>query len=427
LTIFVSIAAYRDPELVPTIKDCLEKAGHPDDLHVGVCWQHGPEEAMISAAYDNRVDVIDVDWHESKGACWARAELMKLWSGEDYYLQIDSHHRFVSNWDVRLIEQAQLTQSAKPLITTYCQEYSPSTNQPLSTLPTKIAFGHFTADGIPLCGAVPVGTGGQVLRGPLRSRFVSAHFLFTTGSFVREVEYDPSLYFCGEEITLAVRAYTWGYDLFHPSEAILFHQYSREGRAAHWSDHSAGVVEVPWYERDRLSRERVAGFLRDEPMGRFGCGPRRTVAQYEAYAGIDFRRRMVQDYTFLGKEPPNPIDDQWLSRDPRRVMVELERSHLPVALAEAESWRVSVHDATGVQVHEADLRREVLNEIFADRSPLIHIRLELEPNSSAEFWRIRSSSDGTCLTGRIREERISKSTPTGVGQPERLPAPHEEH
>ena len=44
------------------------------------------------------------------------------------------------------------------------------------------------------------------------------------------VPYDPTLYFLGEEITLAVRAYTHGYDLFHPSETIVWHEYTRNGR-----------------------------------------------------------------------------------------------------------------------------------------------------------------------------------------------------
>jgi hypothetical protein len=400
LTIFVSIAAYRDPELVSTIKDCIAKARHPNNLHIGVCWQHGPEDIISSIADDRRIDVLDVDWRNSKGVCWARSEIMKLWRGEDYYLQIDSHHRFVADWDVRLIEQAHLTGSSKPIITTYCQGYSPDTGQPLSTLPTKMVFDYFTADGIPMYRPVSVATDCRALHRPLRSRFVSAHFLFTISSFVHEVEYDPYLYFHGEEITLAVRAYTWGYDLFHPSEAIVFHQYSREGRAKHWSDHSDGTVEVPWYKRDQLSRERVKEFLRNPFAGQFGCGLRRTVAQYEEYAGIDFDRQMVQDYTLLGEEPPNPSNAQWQSRAPRRmVTIKLDRSNIPGALIDANLWRVSAHDAAGAQLYQVDLQREVLNDISADNSPLILVQFELESNSFPAAWRIRSfSHDGNFIS-----------------------------
>ena len=42
--IFVSIAAYRDPELVKTIKDCLNKAKNPQRLVFVICWQHAKED-----------------------------------------------------------------------------------------------------------------------------------------------------------------------------------------------------------------------------------------------------------------------------------------------------------------------------------------------------------------------------------------------
>jgi Glycosyltransferase (GlcNAc) len=47
MAIFVSIAAYRDPELVPTVRDCLATAAHPDQLRFGICWQHGSEDPPL--------------------------------------------------------------------------------------------------------------------------------------------------------------------------------------------------------------------------------------------------------------------------------------------------------------------------------------------------------------------------------------------
>ena len=43
--IFVSIAAYRDPELLPTLRDMFSKAKYPDLLRIGICWQKTPEES----------------------------------------------------------------------------------------------------------------------------------------------------------------------------------------------------------------------------------------------------------------------------------------------------------------------------------------------------------------------------------------------
>ena len=43
-TIFVSIAAYRDPELEKTIADCFEMAEFPNRLVIGVCLQDTKEK-----------------------------------------------------------------------------------------------------------------------------------------------------------------------------------------------------------------------------------------------------------------------------------------------------------------------------------------------------------------------------------------------
>ena len=42
--IFVNIAAYRDPELIPTIKDMIEKAQNKKRLSIGICWQYSDDE-----------------------------------------------------------------------------------------------------------------------------------------------------------------------------------------------------------------------------------------------------------------------------------------------------------------------------------------------------------------------------------------------
>src|ERR1700690_729458 len=88
---FVSVAAYRDPELVPTIADCLARARHPGRLRFGISWQHGDEQRLPDWIGGERFRVLDVDWRGSRGTCWARAEIMRLWDGEERYLQLDSH------------------------------------------------------------------------------------------------------------------------------------------------------------------------------------------------------------------------------------------------------------------------------------------------------------------------------------------------
>ena len=147
MSIFVSIAAYRDPELVPTLRDCLRRARYPDDLRFGICWQHTADEAIPSEFADHRMRVIDVPWQNSQGACWARSEIMKLWDGEHFFLQLDSHHRFVQDWDALLLSLAEGSGAAKPLLTTYGAPFDPRSAAPENGEPMQMDFDHFTADG----------------------------------------------------------------------------------------------------------------------------------------------------------------------------------------------------------------------------------------------------------------------------------------
>ena len=45
-TIFVHLPAYREPELVPTIKDCLAQAKDPSRIVFGICRQFKPEDGF---------------------------------------------------------------------------------------------------------------------------------------------------------------------------------------------------------------------------------------------------------------------------------------------------------------------------------------------------------------------------------------------
>ena len=391
MTIFVSVASYRDAELVPTIQDCLAKASQPNHLRFGVCWQHGTEQAILPVRGNPHIRILDVDWRNSGGACWARAEIMKLYSGEEYFLQIDSHHRFVQDWDSKLIQYMSLARSAKPILTTYCPMYTPGRPLPQSSEPTQMSFHYFTPDGIPMFRPT-IMPNWRSLKGPLKARFVSGHFLFTLGSFVEEVPYDPHLYFHGEEITVTVRAYTWGYDFFHPPEVLLWHEYSREYRPKHWEDHSeSGGIVPAWHQRDRASKERVRRLLISPFVGRLACGPVRTAAQYEAYAGISFRHRKVQDYTLRGEEPPNPIATaNWHERiRTRRGNIELEVSRLPqTAFADAQFWCVGIQDSAGVELHRIDVHRDVLDYIISSDCDSITLQYEFDSGLPPAMWTI---------------------------------------
>ena len=45
-TIFLHLPAYREPELIPTIKDALNQAKYPKRLHFGICRQYEPSDGF---------------------------------------------------------------------------------------------------------------------------------------------------------------------------------------------------------------------------------------------------------------------------------------------------------------------------------------------------------------------------------------------
>lgn len=390
MSIFISIASYRDPELVHTISDCLIKARFPDEIHFCICWQHHAKDTSLSRMSDPRFRIIDCDWSLSRGACWARAEIMKLWSGEEYFLQIDSHHRFVQDWDEKLIRIAGLTGSRKPIITTYGPSYHPGETPDPRSEPGQMYFDHFTDDGIPLFkgGAFD---GENEAKRPVRARFISAHFLFTLGSFVKEVSYDPDLYFHGEEIMLAVRSYTWGYDLFHPPEVLLWHEYTRGYRRKHWDDHEGAKGKVAWYQRDGRSTRKVGQFLKKPFVGKFGCGSHRTFSEYERYAGIDLRRSKVQTYTVEGHEPPSPepAPEWYEDRRTWNVRIELEVGRLKLAaIKNVEFWYVGFHDADGKELYRQDAPADELARKIGKGVKRIVIERQFQSARPPKSWTV---------------------------------------
>lgn len=322
MKIFVQIASYRDPELLPTIRDCINKAKYPENLTFGICWQRDENESMEEFAEDKRFTILDYHWTQSKGLCWARSEIQKLWKDEEYTLQIDSHHRFLENWDVELIEMMKMTESEKPIITSYAGMYRPSDNQLLNIEPYRMVASNFTPGGTILFRPHTI-PNWETLEKPIPARFVSGHFFFTLGKHCEEYKYDPNIYFAGDEISLSIRSYTLGYDLFHPHKTVIWHEYTREGRTKHWTDFNQenknkGVVEKQWWEMDNESKRRLRHMLQEEDnnidLGEYGLGTVRTHHDYELYAGINFKNRKLHPETIKGTNPPINDESDWYKK-----------------------------------------------------------------------------------------------------------------
>jgi hypothetical protein len=322
--IFVQIASYRDPELLPTIRDLIAKAKYPENLTFGICWQRDDTESLEEFTNDSRFRIIDIPHLESKGLCWARSLIQQKWQCEEYTLQLDSHHRFLRDWDVELIEMMKLTESEKPIITSYAGMYDPIHNKLLNNEPYKMVAHKFTPGGTILFYPHTI-QDYKSLTKPIPARFVSGHFFFTIGQHCVDYKYDPNLYFAGDEISLSIRSYTLGYDLFHPHKVVVWHEYTRNGRVKHWDDFNEDNVKNKkikraWWEMDTDSKRRLRHLLKEEDnnidLEIYGLGNVRTHRDYELYAGIDFSRKQLHHKTLQGVNPPiNDTSDWYLSKE----------------------------------------------------------------------------------------------------------------
>ncbi len=408
--IFISIASYRDAQLVPTINDLLLKAAEPSRLRFGICWQHGSDELPPPFQDDAHFQILDVDWRDSKGACWARAAIMELYRGEQWYLQLDSHCRFVYGWDEKLIATMQETGSAKPIVSTYPPPFTPATaageREDLGGDPLQMTFQGFTPEGIPFMKPLSIPEW-QHRTAPLRARFLAAGFLFAPGSFVAEVPYDPELYFIGEEATMTLRAFTSGYDLFHPSTLLVWHDYVRAYATRHWDDHTkSNQVEREWSELDLKSKAKVRQLLAGEPVASHGLGVVRTLAEYEAFAGISFSQRKGQNYTLRSGEPPNPetapdwADEifSWM------VRVVVTVAELPEgALEDIAFWYVGIHDEDRHEIFRRDFTRAELGGLTGEETK-ISLLCEFESGIIPASWSLWPVSRSRGWLQRIRGE-----------------------
>jgi len=313
--IFVQIASYRDPQLVPTIEDMIKKAKYPDNLIFGLCWQYDETEPVDMFDDNPNFRVSKHHYSESQGLGWARHITNTLYDGETYTLQIDSHHRFVQDWDVIVMEDFQqaLLVSEKPIITTYCTPFDPTADSSTwSPTPCLMSQYEFSYDKLLM--SMPWYIQDYMTRkNVIRARTISGHFYFTWGKFIEEVPYDPDIYFGGytEETTLSLRAFTNGYDFFSPYRMVMWHEYTRNYRPKHWDDHGTkSETKKTSGERDIFARNKTRQLFGTEEhgidMGVYGMGDVRTLHDYEVYGGFDFKKCLIQDYTLKVNEPPNP-------------------------------------------------------------------------------------------------------------------------
>jgi Glycosyltransferase (GlcNAc) len=411
--IFIQIAAYRDAELLPTLRDCVAQASDALRLRFGICWQRGDEGTLGEFAQDPRVRVFEVPAERSRGACWARQQTQALFCDEEYTLQLDSHHRFVSGWDELLVEMLEGLRGrgyAKPLLTSYAAIYDPVKDPAGRTqVPLRLRFNGFSPGG-PFAVMPETMDDYQSQTEPEPARFFSAHFAFTVGEFCRQVPYDPQLYFFGEEPSMAMRAFSQGYDLFHPHRVVLWHHYGRENSPKHWGDNRR------WYFRNELSMQRFRRLVEEglggisgeqSSLSPYGLGSLRGLGDYELYTGISFELRGATRHAMKALRPPEPEPpvnlEAWRSLLllPYEVVVPLGKQELAGSAEQYDFVFVGAHSTQGDELVRYDLRQGELEKALQHGCHRLSFLAAAEPVSWTVWPYLRHGGWGVKSTRPI--------------------------
>lgn len=310
MNIFISIAAYQDPLLESTVFSAIQNADKPDNLVFGICDQASNMKDLSAYNVRSEIRYEHVNPILSKGPCWARNRIQNFYQDEEFYLQIDSHTQFDKHWDTFLIENyteikniSQDQYFKKPILTCYPRpfevidfekgELKLNLSDPYTQVMIYKKDSLFMRDlfsrQIGIHTKISQATHGYLL---------AAGCLFTNGSFVKEVPYDPNFYFYGEEISLMLRAFTRGYSIFHLPNVPIFHLYTdsvNSPRKLHWNKEEDMHRLTKWNELESRSIQRLRDLVENKLGEEWGLGDIFTLNDYAVLSGLDYREKRVVD------------------------------------------------------------------------------------------------------------------------------------
>jgi hypothetical protein len=307
MKIFISIASYRDPLLANTVKDAYDNAHNKDSLVFGIVDQSYGMETFDPNYFEfkKQIRYVRIEPHLARGACWARHLVQTLYNEEEYYFQIDSHTIFDKDWDLYFINQYRHLEQyhANPIITSYPYPFDIVDGDL-----TNLKKGQTTTD----CMMLAVNEehtfkNKQEQHASIRGTFVkkkepshgflvAGGCLFGPGHLVERVPYDPHIYFSGEECSYALRLWTHGYNIFHPCNMPVYHQYVGKYRNKAWADKMIEPhAQTKWHEYSNAGKSRSWRVTTGKELGIYGLGTKRTLKQYIDFCGLDYINQKYTD------------------------------------------------------------------------------------------------------------------------------------
>lgn len=324
-TIYVSVASYRDSRCTATVESLFERAKHPDRVFVGIVQQNSPGSTdadclrtrkpcsgragatQTLCRYARQIRLHMVQAEESLGPTFGRHRADRLYRGEMYAMQIDAHSRLTKHWDVDAIAQHRRSKNDYAVMTNYPSDVTALTaeGRPKWTTTPMMCAAHFEGEILRFDSNLETTVPARLRGSPVLQPYWGAGASFSRGHRLVRVPYDCCLdmIFTGEEISMAARMWTNGYDLYTFHHSIVFHQYGapkggakppmfwENERGKHRGDAARSANRI----KKLFGLHVLPGSYSTERIERYGMGSRRPLAKYLRLWGIDFARRKVVD------------------------------------------------------------------------------------------------------------------------------------
>eukprot|EP01084_Bolivina_argentea_P139361 245178_1 len=335
-TIYIVLATLGDHACPTTLNDLYKNAKYPHNIHIGIYQQNTPEDpdclGMLTYCTDepeiihpelgdittlcamkdniliNRTTVAE----GAKGCHYGRHMTMKLQEQEtDFVVFVDSHSVFRKHWDAYVMKMWYTIEPNR--------EYAVITHYPCGAENMHRRIKEKDAYSYHICGSQFGPPPNNMLKNsngcfvgpdvtkPIRVPYWAGGFNFARSHFWKNVPLDPYVQyvFDGDEMNVATRGWTHGYDFYSPPNDIVGHYYDKgpKRRSPHVGrnqeshilrDKSEKRLNYIWglwnirYPQDKgLTIDEISKKCELRELSKYGLGTKRTLKQYWKFAGIN--------------------------------------------------------------------------------------------------------------------------------------------
>lgn len=330
-TLMISISSFRDKLCPRTLYNIYTRSQYPQRITVGVVQQNERSDIdclegycqmmlekkgipLTDCPYRDQIRMTRVEASMAQGPVWARSQGSSMIKQEEFCMQIDAHMDFSDNFDSLMMEAWAKADNEYAILSSYVNDMN---TMPFHGPGKKGVNGVFEVPH--LCMVLFHGAGGMprnwgtkcarhLSKPKLTNAVWGAGLSFSKCHAEKKVPYDIHLpkIFDGEEFSRAARFWTYGYDIYTPHRAYIFHDYkTSQSDPTHsaWMASKGQIVNgESGINLQKNSWARLTALLgmpgnidgidvQKLRRSKYGLGDRRSLEQLIEFSGIDLKNK----------------------------------------------------------------------------------------------------------------------------------------